>query len=331
MPVFRTNDYGGNGLASGLSQGMALAQMLDEKKRRQGLASGLANYIGAGDDEQLKNTALQEMAKADPNATARFVGIDDNDYGSSVSGVALQIVQSPEKYTPEQVDWAKNHLQYSVKNPEYMRGSSYGSEIGKGQAQLQYKPILAQQTKTAEKGVELEYNPQIRSAEKKAETKAEMEQSQELVQGMLPVVDTALKRVEDNFKLSTDGIGPVQGRTPWTSSAGAKNRQDVSEAQKQMNIATRGLLKSMGIQSREMDAGREAEKYQYVVRQDMQPEEISRVVELFRQDMLNGVLKKKIQEDYGVTQKQNVNVTKQKTNMPSPEEASAELRRRGEL
>lgn len=61
MPVFRTNDYGGNGLASGLSQGIALAQMLDEKKRRQGLASGVAK-LQSGDE-----TGWQEIAQNDPN------------------------------------------------------------------------------------------------------------------------------------------------------------------------------------------------------------------------------------------------------------------------
>ena len=127
---------------------------------------------------------------------------------------------------------------------------------------------------------------------KEAEQKAELESKEAERQNeiMRPRLEQSISRARSALK---DGTGLGQfGGWGWTTGQGGQNRADVMTAQAQINTMMRGLLKQMGVGSTELNSAAEEAAYRYQISPDMPIEQISRVLDDFERDYMNGTLQK---------------------------------------
>ncbi len=146
-------------------------------------------------------------------------------------------------------------------------------------------------------GIKAQYDQQkdlnkLEYKRKEAEQKAELESKEAERQNeiMRPRLEQSLLRARTALK---DGTGLGQfGGWGWTTGQGGQNRADVMTAQAQINTMMRGLLKQMGVGSTELNSAAEAAAYRYQISPDMPIEQISRVLDDFGRDYMNGTLQK---------------------------------------
>lgn len=146
-------------------------------------------------------------------------------------------------------------------------------------------------------GIKAQYDQQkdlkkLEYKRKEAEQKAELESKEAERQNevMRPRLEQSISRARTALK---DGTGLGQfGGWGWTTGQGGQNRADVMTAQAQINTMMRGLLKQMGVGSTELNSAAEAAAYRYQISPDMPIEQISRVLDDFERDYMNGTLQK---------------------------------------
>nr|DAR69721.1 MAG TPA: hypothetical protein [Caudoviricetes sp.] len=147
-----------------------------------------------------------------------------------------------------------------------------------------------------------EVDAEIKQREQAEKAEQTEQQTQKTLQTMMPRVRQAIGRAYQALNSGT-GVGQFGG-WGWTTGTGGTNRADVMNAQAQINILMRGLLKDMGVGSTELNSAAEAAAYRYQIAQDMPVSQIRRVLDNFIADYQSGALMDTVRNtasEYGAT------------------------------
>lgn len=291
--VLAYNTNAGGGLASGVDK---LANAFLEKKRRQGLASGL-EQIQNGDWQGGVNT----ISETDPNTALGLVQYkqkadDAMNLEQMKIAAAEKARNSLTPYQREMLALKKQQIEnggngtVAQQNIEYL-AKNMGIPLDQA-AMLVYggnNPTL-NMAMLGKKGQE--------AADKKiGEYVADEQIAQQQMKTLKPKAENALRRAKESL---ADGTGLGQfGGWGWTTGKGGQNRANIKNAQAQINTTMRGLLKQMGVGSTELNSAVEAEAYRYMLDPNTPIEQQEQVLKNFEEDYLSGALQKDLEEIYG--------------------------------
>lgn len=294
--VLAYNTNAGAGLASGID---TLTKAFVEKKRREGLASGL-NQIQGGDWEG----GLQTISKMSPDTAlglAQYKQKSDDAMNIAQMKIAADM-QKRNTLTPYQQEMLALKRQQlaqannpnsdptgNIKDVQYLVGQGYTPEqaasmVFGGQNPNFQMPVLGK------KGMEA-YDKKV------GETLGDEFVAERQLKTLKPKAENALQRAEESLSEGT-GLGQVGG-WGWTTGQGGKNRANIKNAQAQINTTMRGLLSQLGVGATELNSAAEAEAYRYMLSPDMPIEQQRQVINNFKQDYLNGTLENELREIYG--------------------------------
>ena len=127
----------------------------------------------------------------------------------------------------------------------------------------------------------------------KAKSAQEMAEAERQNRAMYPRVAQSIARARRALKEGT-GLGQFGG-WGWTAGQGGQNRADIQAAQAQINTFMRGLLKSLGVGSTELNSAAEAVAYRYLIEPDMPVEQVGRMLDNFERDYMDGTLMSELQ------------------------------------
>lgn len=127
----------------------------------------------------------------------------------------------------------------------------------------------------------------------KAKSAQEMAEAERQNRAMYPRVAQSIARARRALKEGT-GLGQFGG-WGWTTGQGGQNRADIQAAQAQINTFMRGLLKSLGVGSTELNSAAEAVAYRYLIEPDMPVEQVGRMLDNFERDYMDGTLMSELQ------------------------------------
>lgn len=121
--------------------------------RNPEVALGLAQYKQKSDDaialQQMKNEQANKITPYQERYLKYLEGKNgasgsDGGFGRTTAGLALSIIQNPDKFDAPALEWARNQL--ASNSLQYATDKAFGTEQAKGKAQLEYKPQLSYET-----------------------------------------------------------------------------------------------------------------------------------------------------------------------------------------
>lgn len=284
----------------GIASGMAVNDYADKKRKEQGLAAGLQEYLGASDEGQ-KDEALKNIAQYSPETAMDIYNSNRmTPYQEEMIGLAKQrLAQSGD---------GENPYTNAQRNVSAMIEAGYSPQEAWAMYYGGNNPTLNMDM-LGKKGQEA-FDKKI------GENLGDEAIAQKQMQTLKPKAENALRRAEESL---ADGTGLGQfGGWGWTTGNGGKNRANIKNAQAQINTTMRGLLKQMGVGSTELNSAAEAEAYRYMISPDMPIEQQEQVLKNFREDYMSGNLARDLAETYGNKQAETIDI-----NDPRVQEALA--------